>query len=1007
MSPSRKKLAKARTHPSKRSSESNDSPRRHQRSQSDVPQTPHSQENRWKRKSRDSRGRSNSVLSPKRRPLRELSPSERNGRSPSPERCEQPISPLTVTEMEEAAQSAKQREQESSFMERPDRGTPSGTYFKSPFPTHPSQVLLPSPITPSFFITYDDGPADDDTEEDDSPAEDSPAEDDPAEDDPAEDDSPAEEEEEDEEEIYQPHELSAGTSDAPEFFKELAVEPISAGSKRNSIDSTASSIEDEDELPYPISNPRPSSDLYGSVNSRSSMMQSTIRSIPPSEADPSATSVRSSASSETFSTRHHDDRKSTGSNWTVHAPMTASTRPTSTNPRTPSPFGLCATPTPLYGPRSPGVSKDKRPVSTFGNPLSPYLEDDAVMRPVSASDAYSGKVSNFGSRDELLADLTPPTIFTPSRNSTATKAYQATSDPDEHYQEVRSLSRSVSGMSSATADESEPRALRMPKRVARPNERQNWTAQLSSTSAQAEPIHHLPPIPSAPHSPPPTEFSSRDTASASLVSLPTMQIEGSSPSSRPDSQDRGEESSAAAAARPRLRNPWQSMDSSAFFNIMCGRDSETGEDSAANSRPATKASRSSSVGTVLYVAKGLPRWARSFYSNGDTSVIGSSRPSTRSKPSQSSLRRANTHSSGSGDRRNNRHESRTASSSRPTNTAPTESPASSQFSIASIQRPRNRPHSTIISENWTPSPNLPAQATDDEYEDSYNPPYSSSSSSDDAANDSDSNFDMYSAGIEPHAPSTANTNTTGTGGPASRHQHHHHNPYQPQLRNISDVPTAADDSPHGTQRRFPSRVWQHFSGQLRYFGPAGTQSHETPRLHREQSYAASNKSFRYLRPSSWICGDSSNIDNPNRPAADRQMWLFCLGFLLPFAWMLAALLPVPEKKKRGFGERFYSRHGEEDDDGGSREGGEQQIRVEKRRQRREQQRNQSRAVEAEDGTGGVVDVEAQMEAAQLGALAERERVRAIWWRRLNRRMSVVGVAIVVVVVVVVAVTMTV
>ncbi|OJD31532.1 serine-rich protein [Diplodia corticola] len=1057
MAPSRKKLAKARTHPLKRSSDNNDSPKRHQRSQSDVPQTPHSQENRWKRKSRDSRGRSNSVLSPKRRPLRELSPSERNGQTPSPERCEQHISPLTVTEMEQPAQSAQQREQHS-VVERPERGSPSGTYFKSPFPLHPSQVLLPSPATtPSFFITYDDGPATDDG----SPAEE---EDSPAEEEEEEEDSPAEEEEDDLE-VRDFCEPSVGTSDAPEFFKDLVVGPSPAESRRTSIDTTTASTEDDDSLPYPISFSRLSSDLYGSVNSRTSMMQSTVRSIQPSEEYKSATSVRSSASSETLSTRQHDGRKSTASNWTVHAHMSSSTRPTSTNPRTPSPFGISSTPTPQYGPHSPGVSQDKRPVSTFGNPLTPYLDNDCALRPVSASDAYSGKVSNFGSSDELLADLTPPTRFTPSWNSTATKAFQATSNPDNHHQEVCS----VSGMSTTTTEEIEPAALCMPKRVARSNQRQNWTARLPSTSTQPEPIQPLPTIPSSSHSVPPTEFSSRATANPSLVSLPTMRLEGSLPSSRPQTQDRGEESSATAAARaelPPLRNPWQSVDSTSFFNLMMGRGNDNGGNSGASSRPATRASRSSSAATVLYAAKGLPAWARSFYSTGDPSVIGSSsRPSTRSKPSQSSLRQPNTSGSGSNgsEKQNNRYGSRAGSSSRPTNTAPTDSPASSQFSIASIQRPRNRPHSTIYSENWTPSPHLAAEATSDE-ESSNSTTYSSSA--DDSASDGASSFGNYSAGIESHHPSTAHSNAT-TGGLPSRHQ------YQPQLRNISDVPTAADDSMHGTQRRFPSRMWHwaastmgstHSGGRnasnrappppLRYFGPSGPESNQTPRLRRDQSSAyyansTATKSFRYLRPSSWVCGNSNNgdtSDNPNRPAADRQVWLFVLGFLVPFAWMLAALLPVPEKKtkkmkkkekkeKRGShhhgggggggaaASAAYTRHGEEKEEGRrdveeeeeeeeeDRDGAEGAGAGRSRHQQRyyhyrRDERDGDAGVEAEDGSGGVVDVEAQMEAAQMEVLMERERVRAVWWRRLNRRMSVVGVAVVVVVVVVVAVTLT-
>lgn len=555
MSPARNKLQKARTHPPKGSSE-NDSPTRHHRTQSDVPQTPHSQENRWKRKSRDARGRSNSVLTPSRQPLRELSPSERNGGSPSPERYELPMPPLLRMELEREAQRAAQQQQNESMVERCERGTPSATYNKSPFPSHPSQILLPSPTTSSFIIP------------------------------PPEDEVPAE--------SWQTGELSVGTADAPEFFSSLVPQPLSTD-KRRSTNSTIRSVTEYEDL-FSFGKARPSSDLYGSVNSRNSAMRSTIRSIQPSEEFPSATSARSSASSETFSTRCHEDRKSTGSNWTLHPPMSASTRPTSINPRTPSPFGISTPRTPLFGPRSPGVSKDKRPVSTFGNPLSPYLENDDICRPVSASDAYSGKISDFDSSDKLLGDLS-------STSSVARKVYEATSNPDFLYPEVRS----ISGMSCTTGEDSEPAPLCIPKRAARSNDRGNWSASLPSTSTQPEPVHRLPTIPSGTHSEPLTESSVRNTANESLVSLPTMHFE-----SRPVTQDRGEESSAAAAARagiPPIRNPWQSVDSTSFFNLMMGRESDDARNSGSTSRPTTGASRSSNA-TVLYVARGLPAWAR-------------------------------------------------------------------------------------------------------------------------------------------------------------------------------------------------------------------------------------------------------------------------------------------------------------------------------------------------------------------------------------------------------------
>jgi hypothetical protein len=83
---------------------------------------------------------------------------------------------------------------------------------------------------------------------------------------------------------------------------------------------------------------------------------------------------------------------------------------------------------------------------------------------------------------------------------------------------------------------------------------------------------------------------------------------------------------------------------------------------------------------------------------------------------------------------------------------------------------------------------------------------------------------------------------------------------------------------------------------------------------------------------------------------DRQLILFCLGFMLPLCWWIAAFLPLPDL--------FPSWHSQHD-------------------------------LEAR-----AANLTVSKEARQLEMAYERRFENARWWRRVNRGMSVVGLVIV-------------
>jgi hypothetical protein len=83
---------------------------------------------------------------------------------------------------------------------------------------------------------------------------------------------------------------------------------------------------------------------------------------------------------------------------------------------------------------------------------------------------------------------------------------------------------------------------------------------------------------------------------------------------------------------------------------------------------------------------------------------------------------------------------------------------------------------------------------------------------------------------------------------------------------------------------------------------------------------------------------------------DRQLLLFCLGFVLPMCWWIAAFLPLPEL--------FPSWHSQHD-------------------------------LEAR-----AANLTVSKEARKLEMEYERRFENARWWRRVNRGMSVAGLVVV-------------
>lgn len=157
----------------------------------------------------------------------------------------------------------------------------------------------------------------------------------------------------------------------------------------------------------------------------------------------------------------------------------------------------------------------------------------------------------------------------------------------------------------------------------------------------------------------------------------------------------------------------------------------------------------------------------------------------------------------------------------------------------------------------------------------------------------------------------------------------------------------------------------------------------TPRLRRNRKSVTLSV---WTVPS--IDGALGKLASGRGQPANKQILLFTLGFIMPLCWYIAALLPLPTRPSEEL----------------ERSGGAMTEKSKDKGKGRAQPETEQRPGQS---GGGVMGNEANIEAG-LGldltnstqerqrdwALEERRWLKARWWRRANRGMSVAGTCII-------------
>ncbi|KAK7533978.1 uncharacterized protein J3D65DRAFT_669692 [Phyllosticta citribraziliensis] len=328
------------------------------------------------------------------------------------------------------------------------------------------------------------------------------------------------------------------------------------------------------------------------------------------------------------------------------------------------------------------------------------------------------------------------------------------------------------------------------------------------------------------------------TGQKSMAASTITKVEGTAtPATFVTMTDRTRKASDDTTNIPPLRNPWQSVDSMSFAHMGFGGD---------RSWPPTRPGSNSSNTTVVNVARTLPAWARTFYSTTNPSSYSFHAGSSRSQsvtslgnfhPPQTPKTPKTPRAKFAIDFNHSNGTTFKSGLSRPTsksNTAQTASPSSSEFSIARVHRPRNRPHSTIYSANLD----------DDQLAEAFGP----------------------------------------DGVPRPSFMPNHHGVALSSLTQESDSLSGDNSSEMGIQAlpeypRTPDTVYD---------------PEPEPR---RQRFSVQSNTNTVATLTTWYRSLAPPSPPPSRthddPRVDRQLYLFAFGFFFPIAWIVAAFLRLP------------------------------------------------------------------------------------------------------------------